>query len=943
MFSLIQTKVIKSIQFGIWSPEEIKKMSVCRVHNPKKMIGPGTVYDEAMGASVETQEPCVTCGLKPQKCPGHFGYIEFNEPILHPLYIKYVPIFLRCFCKNCFRLIIDKDQVQLWGFMAYKKERRFTRIQERIEKIDVCFHCKSPQPKVNFKPKEGTISLEYKKRQNSDKQSITLSVLEIKRIFDNIIDDDIRLIGFEPQFIHPRSLVMTVFPVPPPCVRPAIYAEGNICYDDLTIQIVEILKDINKISKAKESKDIEKYEKAINSLKFHVSTFYDNSSGKAVHPNDKQPIKCLKSRLAGKKGQIRLNHMGKRVNYSARTVIGPDPTLKVGQIGVPEKIANNLTVPEKVSTYNYEYLSNVVNQGKANFVLRDDKRINLKYALFRQGTELLYGDTIVRGDTKMYENDDGTVSTEEGVTVITGKEKLNPGDQVIRNGELLKDVRYGQQRKFKLKIGDVVERRLKNGDVVLLNRQPTLHKGSMLSMNCVIRPQKTFTLCLPITKTFNADFDGDEMNLHAPQSYETQTELSILSDPKANMISPQESKPNIVIVQDNLLGAYLMTNVDVDGKEVVQAVKVKRSDFQNISLAGTTSDGKMLWSPAKMKHIHRIMKRFGHNDRVFSGHGLISLLLPNDFYYEKENKVNPYEPVIKIYQGVMYEGTLNKAVLGSTHDSIIQALYKNYNSDIASNFVDNLQFITNNWLAIHGFSIGLEDCMLPNSDKARTIKKTLAEYYMKAKGIEETTLNPGIREVRITATLSQAKDVGMRIAKDAMQKSNNFLSTTRGGSKGDFFNIAQSTGLCGQQNIEGERVKYKLNHGKRSLPHYPFEIKNDERKYESKGFIRHSFIHGLNPHEFIFHAMSGRVGICDTAMSTQFSGYNQRKIVKLCEDVQIQYDGSVRDTMGKVYQFAYGETGWDASQTINVNGKSEICDISSIVNQLNCEYEETLN
>jgi DNA-directed RNA polymerase II subunit RPB1 len=219
--------------------------------------------------------------------------------------------------------------------------------------------------------------------------------------------------------------------------------------------------------------------------------------------------------------------------------------------------------------------------------------------------------------------------------------------------------------------------------------------------------------------------------------------------------------------------------------------------------------------------------------------------------------------MLKIFNGVLYEGVLNKAVLGSAHNSLIQVLNKEYGVEIACNFIDNIQFIINSWLAEYGFSVGLEDCMVTSKENVQSIKTNLTKCYIEAEGIEETTQNPGIREVRVTASLSKAKDIGMKIAKNAMRGDNNLLSTVGSGSKGSFFNIAQLTGLLGQQNLNGKRVKPTLNHGKRTLVHYPFTGMDKQTEYESRGFIRHSFIHGLNPQEFFFHAMSGREGVCD--------------------------------------------------------------------------------
>jgi DNA-directed RNA polymerase beta' subunit len=161
---------------------------------------------------------------------------------------------------------------------------------------------------------------------------------------------------------------------------------------------------------------------------------------------------------------------------------------------VPIEIAKNLTMSERVCNYNYEELQGIVNSGKANFILRKNGeiRINLKYALFRKGTELLYGDVILR-EGKKVEYKNGMV--------------LKFGDRIIRDGRVLEKVAYSQKRSFQLRIGDIVERHMRDGDIVLLNRQPTLHAGSMMAMRVIVRPGKTFRIPLGTTKSWNADFD----------------------------------------------------------------------------------------------------------------------------------------------------------------------------------------------------------------------------------------------------------------------------------------------------------------------------------------------------------------------------------------------------------------------------------------------------
>lgn len=1307
---------VDQIVFGIYSADEIRKLSVCKIDSSK--IGGleknlyGTVYDPRMG-TIENGKQCETCGegSSPWTCPGHFGHIELNECIVHPLYFKRVVDFLRCFCIKCFKLLMTNDQIVLSGINRSTGVKRFTRILENLTKIDMCYDCKQPQPDIKYTATDNTIAMVYKnKGKDKTKISVPLQVDEIKNIFDNISNDDVRLLGFNPDLMHPSNLIITVFPVLPISARPYIICDGNICDDDLTIQIIEIIKANNHL-KAEDGIPVNdtKRQKYIQSVKFRISTFYNNSGGRAKHSTNGRAIKGLKERLTGKEGILRFNLMGKRcfllgtkillwngntknvedikvgdmligndgekrnviklcngtdqmykikqsrcedyivnsqhilsfkinvskkaywvdgvrcwvytwvdgptlklktkkvniikrtkdeahlvmqsfidsldkndtvnisvedylklsdkakkllygyiiekpVNWeykkvsidpyilgmwlgdgsqrgrgftsndvelvdhwktwaeanqmeitlykdgsgiqygiknkagckgtnpfaqhlrdlelsevkfiprqymfnskevrlavlaglidtdgsvesggvvicitqsygheqilldaqfvarslgfrasladkkttwthkgekkhgkalvltisgygleniptilkrkkcrspliggtnwnkitvephgvgefygfeidnnnlfvlpdftvvhnceqSGRTVIGPDPTLRLGQVAVPVQMATNLTVPVQVTDYNIGYLNDIVNNGRANFVIKKDigTRINLEHKLSYRGTLLEQGDIILRTDPHTNE------TTE--IVVNNGKDVLKWGDRLKRGGEYISEIQYPEKRQYSLSVGDVVERHLMDGDILMLNRQPTLHIGSMLGMEVVVKPPaKTLRFNLAICKSFNSDFDGDEMNIHVPQTVESQTELRLLSAAKHNIISPQSSNPNFCIVQDSLLGAYRMTL----GIQVV-----RKDQFFDIALKLEFGVDKIL---KKIQHIRRVLKEKGKKIQCFNGKGLVSLLFQDDFYYENKNNGDPNEPVLKIYKGVLYEGTLNKSVIGATSHSLIKIINKEYGPDEASLFVDGVQFLSNNWLMLAGFSIGLEDCLVQGEEQTNKINDVIDRCYIEAEGVKSTTSHLGIREIRISAALNKAKDIGLKIAKDSLNPANNFLSTVRSGSKGDYFNICQITGLLGQQNLAGKRVIPVLNNGQRTLSHYPMKITDPKMEYESKGFIGSSFIKGLNPKQFFFHACSGRQGVSDTSMNTATSGYIQRRITKLTEDIKVQNDETVRDMLGSIYQISYGDDGIDPKTTVRVGQTNEICDIAGIVTKLN--------
>ena len=457
--SELEIRELDTIQFGIYSPHEIIAMSVCKIDNPKRS-GYNTVYDPRMG-TLENNQECETCNMNSDNCPGHFGYIELAETIVHPLFYRRVESFLKCFCIRCYRLLLTEDQILFNDLHKYAGETRFVKILEKIKKINICCHleCQNEQPDFKYSPTETTISMVIVDTKGKSKTSVVMNVDEIKKIFDNILDEDVVLLGFNPKYSHPRNFIMSILPVLPPADRPYVKADGHICDDDLTNNYCEIIKLNNAL--LDESLTEAKRQKLVASLKFRISTSFNNSQNRNKQTTNARPIKGIKERLTGKDGQIRYNMLGKRCEQTARTVIGPEPTLNVNQVAIPVEVAKILTIPERVANYNIKKLTEIVNSGKANFVLKNGgkTRINLSRAIFKRGTKLVAGDIILRNGKE--------------IPVKTGKEMLIEGDNIRRDGKILEKVDYPGFREYKLEIGDIVERQLQDGDIVLLNRQPT--------------------------------------------------------------------------------------------------------------------------------------------------------------------------------------------------------------------------------------------------------------------------------------------------------------------------------------------------------------------------------------------------------------------------------------------------------------------------------------
>jgi DNA-directed RNA polymerase II subunit RPB1 len=340
----------------------------------------------------------------------------------------------------------------------------------------------------------------------------------------------------------------------------------------------------------------------------------------------------------------------------------------------------------------------------------------------------------------------------------------------------------------------------------------------------------------------------------------------------------------------------------------------------------------------RLSIIEKVMKQHGKTYPLYCGKSLFSLMLPATLDYVKKNGAREDEPVVKIVKGVLLEGALSKANLGQAHNSLIHVLHKEYGMDTSIGFINNCQFISNQYLIHRCFSIGIKDCV-SDEEMARKTEEIAYKCFIECKDTEASVSHERIRELKICAILDKARDHSMRLARSKLDQNNGFVATVTSGSKGEYFNLTQITSMLGQQLHMSKRIEKVLNRGKRTLPHYPVENIDMEQEFESRGFIKHSFLHGLNPQEFIWHAMTGREGCSDTAMKTANSGYIQRKMVKVMEDVQVKYDGTVRNTLGWVVNWSYGGDGFDRSECSYNNDGVFFCEPSKIADRLNNEFE----
>jgi DNA-directed RNA polymerase II subunit RPB1 len=415
------------------------------------------------------------------------------------------------------------------------------------------------------------------------------------------------------------------------------------------------------------------------------------------------------------------------------------------------------------------------------------------------------------------------------------------------------------------------------------------------------------------------------MNVFVPQDLDARAELLNLSTTKHNIMSSQSTKNIICITQDSLLGSYLLTKDDTD---------LGRDKFFDICMKGDNWSSEFILK--RLQHVKRVMKTHNKDFPIYCGKSLFSLMLPATFNYTKKNDVRKDEPVVKIVKGVLLEGALAKSNLGQAHNSIVHVLFKEYGMDTSIDFINNCQFISNQFLIHRGFSIGLKDCITKIEQKTEDIAY---RCFIEAKDTEATISHERIRELKICSILDNARDMSMKLAKNSLNQDNAFVATVTSGAKGEMFNISQITSMLGQQIHMGKRIQKTLNRGRRTLPHYPKENLTIEQEFESQGFIKHSFLHGLNPQEFIWHAISGREGCSNSSLQTANSGYIQRKMIKTLEDVQVKYDGTVRNSQNWVVQWAYGGDGFDRENCSVKDEQVFFADVQRIASRLNNEFE----
>lgn len=853
---------VTGVQFCILSEQEIRRRSVVEVTENQAFAGnepvPNGLFDPRMGV-IDNMQRCATCNQTNKFCPGHFGHIELARPVFYIQFFDIVRKIMRCVCFRCSRILVNLNSPEARAILGRKmsRQRKWDAMSKLCLKVKRCGHdtvdgCGAKMPDKISKTDDLSIRIKLTWKESApganDGKETIFSAEDVLRVLRRISDVDSEAMGFSVEHNRPEWMICTCLPVPPPSVRPSVRQDGGQRQeDDITHKLADILKFNNIIRDriAKDGAGFDAVESNINYvplLQYHVATLIDNSIPSMYPAKDRagRMLRTLTERLRHKEGRIRGNLMGKRVDFSARTVITPDPNLSIDELGVPLKIAMNLTFPEVVGPINRDELQRLVLAGP----------------------------------------------------------DVYPGAKQVRHGSRTVRLRgHPDRASIILEDGDVVERHLRNGDYVLFNRQPSLHKMSMMGHRVRVMDYNTFRLNVCVCSSYNADFDGDEMNMHVPQSLQTLYEIQELAAVPLHILTPRSSTPIITIVQDILLGVHRITQ---------PGVKITKKQLFNLVCNNPLLDIKSIRDIADSA----------------TGRRVLSTVLPPTTVVHMNasdvdpDKFNPDVHAIRIHRGRIESGVLSNEVFSSGSVGLVHSVYNTLGPAAVVAMLNATQTLICDWLVLSGFSVGISDLIVPPevvTKQRKLIKEANSDVGDILRSVHDgsfknasTKNNTDYLEDMIIGKLNNGTDKAGKLSKTSAKPDNRMLNMIDSGSKGKNVNFYQVTACLGQQSIEGKRVVDGFDH--RTLPHF---CKYDDGP-ESRGYVKHSFIDGLSPHEFFFHSMAGRIGLINTAVRTSETGYLQRRLVKAMEDCKIHHDGTVRNANNYIVQFLYGEDGMDA-------------------------------
>jgi DNA-directed RNA polymerase beta' subunit len=841
----------------------------------------------------------MTCGASLQDCAGHFGRIELCLPVYHVGYFSAVKNILERICKCCSRILLKEtereDLLLLLASPDLGSRQAARRDALKLSKRTKfrCVSCNAYNGAV--KKITGMHKLVHEKYAKASKTAAAatttvvgevaasttttaaaaipaapasdgvaaasvvaefhnamvrhsdlvpliskgaedLNALHVYELLVRIDDDDCILLGLNPAISRPELLMLKSLIVPPVCLRPSLARDpsSGTTEDDLTVQLSSIVQFNELISRQLQplhttplAVQLIKVQEQWNHLQ-NIVTQYINSDMPGVSEKafaQRQYRRSLCQRLKGKQGRFRGNLSGKRVDFSGRTVISPDPNLGVHEVGIPIDVAKVMTYPARVF----------------------DRNIAQMRELVRRGADVHPGATHVRTDT---------------------------GDRALRFADR---ERVAQQ----LKPGDVVMRHMQNGDVLLFNRQPSLHRVSIMAHMARVMPGRTFRFNECACTPFNADFDGDEMNVHLPQTEEARAEARELMAVTANLITPRTGDVLVAATQDFLSCAFLLSRRD----RFFTRAQMTQMCWHMLGVEGR----------AERIVLHLPMPTVVRPVQLWTGKQLVEVMLcPNRAERARVN-INlvaktktlskrpkddtapwmcPRDGYLIVRDSQLLCGVLDKSVLGASgqKNNLFHVLLRDISPEDSARCMTRLARLCARYIGELGFSIGIDD-VTPSPALAAQKGALVAKGYVECQSLIDQfnrgalPSQPGCSveetlEAKLTGELGSLRQRAGEMCIEALPQYNSPLIMAQCGSKGSLINISQMIAIVGQQQVGGIRIQDGFD--ERTLPHFH----RLSREPAAKGFVANSFNSGLTPTEFFFHTMGGREGLVDTAVKS---------------------------------------------------------------------------
>lgn len=994
-FAKLPEVTISTVTYSIISSKEIRDMAVVNVtkFTSAKDLDAGseaaiknTVHDPRMGTYSASMK-CETCLKLRDQCEGHPGIIDFEYVpgseadrirIPNPIALPAIITTLNNVCSDCATPLVSEDFASLNGFMSRNGYARAVALKDYIlgsKEKRFCRYCSEPNPRnpgrlcarehwiyklgrspfpsqpsapiqSRWSPKDKSTHV-YRYKKGTPIKDINPEYVpfkEIYKILSSITAEDARFLGFVDT--HPANFMLDSVLVTPVNKRPPEKIDGRWAFDSLSEDFNTIVAKVARI-----------HNRTVNSTELYNSFMSGLSGGaRTIEPSViEQQIdelyaivssmmirnpstssnyrrKNLRDRLGGKTGYFRGNIQGKRVDYVARGPAGPAPDLLSTQVGVPMNMAKKLTYPEKVTIYNLDWLQSLLRQGEVTHIIPASGP--------RMGVNLPVTDEIIQS--------------------------------------------------YELQVGDTARRWCQNGDPLIANRQPTLAKWGFLVLEAVRGDHYNIRMPDAIDQAYNLDHDGDEVNLHAPQTEESRAEALLVIHVQKNQFDDRTIKPMIKPQYDVNTGAYVLTVkqlkkklllrtvVDergVTSKKVVEEIVSIRERYVNPGLFGDlwaliteprpdpidffnrafaaqmrfqvylgdepcaikyfdngeirigfyTEDGfKEIVKEGKPMFIEPstrqlIFMKDGKEVRqkaniAWSGSTLFSLILPRDFTMSIESVV--------IENGFLKEGQMSKSTFADGPNCVLHRLFIEYGSETAMKFTNDISFIINRWLTEYGFSVGISDFLFaenePTRKKIQDMINGAFSKIIKLGPEQEDPSKERFRNAKILQELNIATSVGTKIVEQDLDRLNPVYVMTKGAAtKGGAANVANIGAGLMQQYDEDNIFRPTLADGERTLPYYPI----GDRHPRYQGFVEHSYVDGLEPDEMIFHMRSSRKAMMASHTVLPTFGALRRLMARLCEDIKVGVDGSVR-MKNVVLQSCYGGLGLSNRLVfVELNGK----------------------